>query len=133
MQKIARRRLAGHVAQELQSGADVRSLAGQVVAYLHEQKQLNQWELLIRDVETILATEYGIVSARVSSARPLDDAARTNLEDFLKSALSAKQVVVSEETVNEDLIGGVIIETPSSTFDGSVRGKLQQLAAITKE
>lgn len=133
MQKIARRRLANYVATELQAGADVRGLAKRVVAYLREQKRLNQWELLIRDIETILAAEYGVVSARVTSARPLDTGVRKNLEDFLKSALEAKQVVVTDEIVDENLIGGVIVETPTSTFDSSVRGKLQQLAAITKE
>jgi len=133
MPKIARRRLANHVAKELQAGADVRTLAKQVVAYLREQRQLNQWELLVRDIETILAAEYGVVSARVTSARPLDATVRKNLADFLKSALDAKQVVLTDEQVDENLIGGVVLETPTAVFDSSVRGKLQQLAAITKE
>ena len=132
-QKLSRRKLAEYVAEQLRANADVQKLAKQIVAYLAENKQLNQLELLIRDVEAECAAQYGVVTARVTSARPLDEATKDVLQQFVKAAEQASDVVIADDTVNPDLIGGVVVQTPSSTFDSSIRTKLRQLTATTKE
>ena len=133
MQKIARRKIAAYVAKQLQSGESTRSIATHVAAYLVEQKQTGSIELLLRDVEALLESEFGIVTARVRSAHPLDSTTRATICDTLKKQIAAKDVIIVSEQVEPELIGGVIIETPSSVFDSSIHTQLQQLAAITKE
>jgi F-type H+-transporting ATPase subunit delta len=133
MAKIARRKLALHLAEQLHKGVSPKKLAAQTAAYLLEHRQTGDWELVIRDVEEILSTSYGVTSARITSARPLDEATRSNLTVFIREAEGVKEVVVSEELVDESLIGGVIIRTPSSVFDSSIRTKLRKLQATTKE
>lgn len=133
MAKVARRKLAQYIASELQSKADVQELAQRVVAYLVEYRQVNQLELLIRDVEAELAKEYGSVSVKVTSAYPLEKTTKQAITEFVKAAEGVRSVVITDETTDEALIGGAIITTPSSTFDNSVRTQLRQLTATTKE
>lgn len=133
MAKIARRKLAAYIASELHNGADVQKLAQQVVAYLGEHRQVNQLELLLRDVEAVLASEHGVVPVRISSAYPLAQDTRQAITEFVKAAEGARSVVITDEATDEALIGGAIITTPSSTFDNSVRTQLRQLTATTKE
>lgn len=130
---ISRRTLADYVATELHSGANSKQLARRLVAYLLETKQLGQIDLLVRDVEVAMAQKYGIVSTRVTSARPLTDDMRQALLTFVQAAENAREAVLSGERVDEDIIGGVIVETPSGVFDSSIRTMLRQLQATTKE
>lgn len=132
MQKITRRKLAEHLADQLQAGVPVKKLATQALAYLKDQGQLNQWELLVRDVEDVLASKYNAVAVHITATRALDAETRKQLVDFIKQAEQAKSVTVASETVDESLIGGVVMRTPSNVFDSSVQSKLKQLVATTK-
>ncbi len=68
----------------------------------------------------------------MTTARPADDHTRSQLVDFIKRAEQASSVIITSETIDEDMIGGVVVYTPSNTFDSSVRSKLKQLVATTK-
>lgn len=131
-QPIARRTLATYMADKLQAGGNISHITKEVAAYLLEQHQTQDVELLVRDVEEILESKYGIVVARIQSASPLDATTRTLVVDALK-AKGAKHVVIVEESVDADLLGGVVIETPSSVFDSSLKTKVRTLAMATKE
>lgn len=133
MAKIARRKIARYLATELHNGADARSLAQTAVAYLIEQKQTNQLELLIRDIEVALAELYGAVSVHITSARPLNEAAQQAILVFVREAEHATSAIIIDEHTDSDLIGGVVVKTPTSIFDSSIRTQLRQLTAATKE
>lgn len=126
MQAISRRKLATYVAAELTSGKAVKPLLRQVAAYLVGRRQTNQVELLVRDVEAILARDHGIVLAEVISARELSAGLIKNIEQFVKHSEGAKQVEVSTST-DPSLLGGVIIRTPSAELDTTVRTQLNAL------
>lgn len=130
---FSRRKLADYVARQLHDGADPAILATQITAYLVDSKRIGQLELLIRDIETALVKHYDVVTARITSARPLDASMRQLLIDFVREAEDAKQVVITSELVDERLLGGVIAETPNGVFDSSIRTALRQLRATTKE
>ncbi len=132
MNKLSRRKIAEYVADELHTGANVKQLAQKAVAYLQDEGQLNQWELLMRDIEDVLATKYNTVAAHVTTARPLDAATRKQLATFIKEAEQADAAVIVSETVDESLIGGVIVQTPEKVLDSSVQNKLKQLVATAK-
>lgn len=133
MAKLTRRKVAAFVAAELHKGANPRQLAQMAVAYLADQKQTNQLEMLIRDIEQALAEHHGTVAIRLASARPLSDQARVAIQSFVQAAERAQSSIVVDEVVNPDLIGGVVVTTPGSIFDSSVRTQLRQLVARTKE
>lgn len=126
MQSISRRKIAIYIADQLAEGKSVKPLLKQAASYLVEHKQTNQAELLIRDIEALLASEHGIVLARVVSARELSAALINNIEQFVTGVESAKQVEVST-SVDPSLLGGVIIRTPSAELDTTVRKQLNAL------
>ena len=66
---VSRRKLAGFVAEKLQSG-EGRDAINQAAAYLIETGQTHAVGLLVRDIEEILASN-GTVVADITSARPI--------------------------------------------------------------
>ena len=126
MQTISRRKIAIYIATELAAGKAPGPLLKQAAAYLIEHKQVKNVELLVRDIESVLATEHGVVLARVISARELSVGIIKNIEQFVSQAENAKQVEVSV-SVDLSLLGGVIVRTPSAELDTTVRKQLNAL------
>lgn len=129
MRSVSRHRLATYIAQQLATGAPSKNLAQQIAAYLVDNKQTQQADLLLQDVNYVLAKDHGFVSANVTSAHPLSDDIKAIIADYVKSADNAKSVELTE-SVDDDLIGGVIVRTPSAVFDSSIRTQLRHLGNI---
>ena len=68
----------------------------------------------------------GRLVATVETAVPLDDALRSNIEEQLGSIMQ-KQVRLSE-SVDPELIGGMVIRVGDRVFDSSVSNRLDALA-----
>jgi F-type H+-transporting ATPase subunit delta len=68
----------------------------------------------------------GIVTAEVTSAIALTDAAKTEIVSLVKKELGAKEVIVKEK-VNENLIGGFILKVGDKQFDASIANGLNKL------
>lgn len=83
----------------------------------------------LSEVNTQFAQELdrraGVVTAQVTTARPLTAAAQEALRRRL-GELTGQSVRLQFE-VNEELIGGVVTRIGSTLYDGSVRGQLQQI------
>ncbi len=67
----------------------------------------------------------GVVTAQVTTARPLTPDAQQALGQRL-GQLTGSQVRLQFE-VDDELIGGVVTRIGSTLYDGSVRGRLQQI------
>ena len=67
---------------------------------------------------------HGIAEATVTTAVPLDAAARERLKSKLESG-SSKRVIMTEK-VDPSIIGGVIVRIGDKLIDGSVRSKLSR-------
>lgn len=132
MATLSRRRVAEFAAEQLHKGESPMKLAKYLAAYLAEGKQLSQAELLLEDINDVLASRYGMVLAEVTSARPLSTELRAAISTLVKTSLDAKSVAL-DESVDSELIGGMTIKTPRGYFDGSVRKKLRNLQAMQKE
>ncbi len=126
MQTISRRKIAIYIATELAAGKAAGPLLKQAASYLIDHKQTRNVELLVRDIESVLAKEHGVVLARVISARELSNGIIKNIEQFVAQAENAKQVEVSV-SVDPSLLGGVIVRTPSAELDTTVRKQLNAL------
>lgn len=68
--------------------------------------------------------------ARVSiiSAYPLDEAQKNRLAKALEKRLNREITITT--SVDETLLGGVVIRTGDTVIDGSARGRLSRLASI---
>lgn len=73
--------------------------------------------------EEVAMEAGGRAVARVTTATPLDDAARSQLMESL-AALTGKQITL-EESVDETLLGGVRVMIGSHMIDGSLARRLE--------
>src|SRR5262249_53422777 len=75
--------------------------------------------------DQLVNERLGIVIAEISSARPLGDAEKQELDRALR-ARTGKQVQMSF-SLDPSLIAGVQARVGSTIYDGSVRGQLERL------
>jgi len=74
---------------------------------------------------TVLEERSGGVSAKITSARPLSDAQKAELQGNL-AKLTGKKVNLNFD-IDESIIGGVVTRVGSTVYDGSVKTQLENL------
>jgi F-type H+-transporting ATPase subunit delta len=80
--------------------------------------------------ETLRAEAEGRIEVEVRSAEPLAESTRATLKQALERRL--KRSVELANVIDPSLIGGAVIRAGDMVIDGSVRGRLQGLAAALK-
>lgn len=126
MSKPSRRLLARYAVNQLLAGKSARRIAKELAAVIIESKRTLEPEFLVGDIAWELERRKELAVGNVISARALDDKVRTELEQQIKKAIGVKEVLLNEMQ-DEQLIGGVRIETASRVWDFSVARKLSQL------
>lgn len=121
----SRRIVTRHVAEQLASGKNRGQVMKQLAAYLVKHKMVGQMEIVVADIERNLAA-LGTVQASVITARPLTTELRASVEEYVKRVEGAKTVVL-DESVEPDVLGGVIVETPNKRLDASIATQLKRL------
>jgi len=86
---------------------------------------------LMAVLRDLISDEKGEVTADVQTARALSDAQTTKLAETLKSSVGKD--VKMNVTVDESLIGGLIVRVGSKMIDTSVASKLAALQNTMKE
>ncbi|ANB34027.1 F0F1 ATP synthase subunit delta [Rhodovulum sulfidophilum] len=86
---------------------------------------------MVTELRALIAEAKGEVSAEVVSARPLSDAQRKALATALKQ--NAGKDVKINASVDESLIGGLIVKLGSKMIDTSIRARLSALQNTMKE
>ena len=117
--RLSRRALATFVAKELLAGND--QVIDWLAALLIEERREREADLLVRDIESILA-DSGQMIVRVDTARPLDVATKKEIESMFD-----QHEVHIKETVRPEIIGGVKITTPTQSLDRTIAKKLEML------
>lgn len=77
------------------------------------------------EYHNLLDEAEGRVHARVTVSRPYDQAGKDAITAALTKAL--KKTVVSHVTVDERILGGVVVRVGDTVMDGSVRRRLGRL------
>jgi len=124
MAKISRRKIAAYIANELIAGRDI---VKQLAAYLIDTKREGEVALIVRDIESALA-ERGVLFADIASSRPLVDEVERSIAGYLKKSTGASDVRLRKH-VDEELLGGVRIDTPDARLDATLRHRLNQILA----
>ena len=86
---------------------------------------------LVANVKARIAAEKGEVTADVTSATKLSAAQAKKLADTLKASVG--KTVKLNTTVDETLIGGLIVKLGSTMIDTSIKSKLAALQNAMKE
>jgi F-type H+-transporting ATPase subunit delta len=108
-------------------GAPVKNLIGLMAS----KRRLFALTDVIRGFNALLAERRGVVFAEVRSAAPLSADQRAALARTLGEATGSE--IRLEETVDESLIGGLVVKLGSRMIDTTVRSQLNQLQTAMKE
>lgn len=86
---------------------------------------------MIKDFAKLVSVARGEISADVASAAPLTDAQIGRVKDALAEVVG--QDVKLRTSVDESLLGGLVIKVGSRMIDNSLRTKIQNLKVAMKE
>ena len=107
------------------------TLTQNTLALMAQKRRLFILPQLVQDLKARIATEKGEVTAEVTSASVLTAGQRDALVATLKANFG-KDVKLNT-TVDESLIGGLIVKLGSTMIDTSVKAKLAALQNAMKE
>jgi F-type H+-transporting ATPase subunit delta len=105
--------------------ASVRPTTANFLQVLLQNQRLADLNEVNKRFAQILDERSGVVSAEVTTARPVAQSSQDALLAKL-TTLTGKKVRLSFNT-DEELIGGVVTRIGSTIYDGSVRNQLQQV------
>jgi F-type H+-transporting ATPase subunit delta len=98
---------------------------------LADRNRLSHLRAIVETFSQLADAKLGRVRARLTSAVPLDAGAAQRIADRLSEATRAHVLIDSE--VDPALLGGVVAQVGSLTFDGSVRTQLESLRRQLKQ
>ena len=95
------------------------------VAVIMSHERLNDLNEILAEYSAVVDEQSSVSDAEVTTARPLNDTDRVELE--ARIAQLAGGSVRTSYHEDESLLGGAVVRIGSTVYDGSVRGQLQQL------
>lgn len=95
---------------------------------LCERKRLSQLSGCIDGYRELLDAKEAVVTAKVISAVPLTDEERSSLREKLEK--KSGQTVILDCSVDEAILGGVIVEMLGTVTDGSLRRRLKEIKEV---
>lgn len=98
---------------------------------LADHGRLDLIEAIAAVVAELLEAAAGQKRVEVKSARSLSDDARRNLSEQLRNKLGFEPIL--NESVDESLIGGLIIQVGDTVYDSSLRTRLKTLTGRLTE
>ena len=130
MHKVSRRRLASTVVDLLREHPkDREHIIQMLAAYLIAHRQQKRLDLLLLDLAAELQRVDAHLYADVTSAFPLDKAAREELVQYLQKTGGVKTIELNEH-VDEQLLTGAVVRTSGHELDTSARTKLNRLRSL---
>jgi F-type H+-transporting ATPase subunit delta len=115
------------VLEELITRTRVRETTASFLRVLLKNQRLGELKEISVKLGQVLDDRSGVVAAVVTTARPLPENLKSNLEESL-TASAGRRVRLSFAT-DESIIGGLVARIGSTIFDGSVQSQLERLAA----
>ncbi|WP_225028938.1 F0F1 ATP synthase subunit delta [Xinfangfangia pollutisoli] len=110
---------------------DLAPLTANTLALMAEKRRLFVLPQLLRQLAALISEEKGEVTAEVASAKALTAAQAKKLADTLKARVG--KTVKLNTSVDDTLIGGLVVKLGSIMIDTSVKAKLASLQNAMKE
>ncbi len=107
------------------------ALTANTLALMADKRRLFVLPQLVANLTDRIAAEKGEVTAEVTAARALSAAQSKKLAETLKASVG--KTVKLKTTVDETLIGGLVVKLGSTMIDTSVKAKLAALQNAMKE
>lgn len=109
----------------------VTPLMANTLALMADKRRLFVLPQLLANLADRIAAEKGEVTAEVTAAQALTAAQTKKLAETLKASVG--KTVKLNTTVDESLIGGLVVKLGSTMIDTSVKAKLAALQNAMKE
>lgn len=84
----------------------------------------------VEEYERLLDIRHSVVEARVTSALPLTEEQKAALKQKLENKCGGSVELLCE--VDEDIMGGLIVEMQGTVIDGSLRQRLRDVKEVMK-
>lgn len=97
-----------------------------LLTLLAENGRLLELPEIAEQFETLRSADEGIVEAQITSAFALDSDQESALKESLKKKLGSDVSLTT--SVDESLIGGVIVQAGDMVIDGSIRSQIAALS-----
>lgn len=109
----------------------LNALTANTLALMADKRRLFTLPQFLTELAARIAEEKGEITAEVTSATALSAAQSKKLAETLKAKVG--KTVKLNTTVDESLIGGLIVKLGSTMIDTSVKAKLASLQNAMKE
>lgn len=115
----------GKLLNELIKRTQARQTTANFLRVLLKNQRIAELPQVNAKLEQVLDERAGLVTAQVTSARPVSEPSKAALEETL-AQLTRRKVRLTFQT-DESLLGGIVTRVGSTIYDGSVRNQLQRL------
>ena len=95
------------------------------VAVIIDHRRVAQLAEIARHLRAEFNRRMGMIEAAITSARPLADAQRSQLEAHIAATTGGN--VRAHYSTDPQLLGGAVVRIGSTIYDGSVRGQLHRM------
>ena len=92
-----------------------------------DNKRFNLLSDIQNELVKIVNDEKGIVTAELFSATELDNSILEELKLKLENMYKGNKKITIEHKIEPDLIGGLKVKIDDLLFDGSIKGRLEEL------
>lgn len=114
----------GKVLQDVTDGFS--NLTKELIQEVYQLRLMGDLDSIIDEFEKLYDQHNQTIVAKVTTVVPLSDKQKEQLEEVFAKKIHAKRVIF-QETIDPDIIGGVIIETGDQVYDGSIRSNLENI------
>lgn len=102
-----------------------------LLTLLVEKKRVGQVEPILTEFKRLANESRSVMEAEAVVAKSLDDKLAADLRQRLRE-ITGKRVEL-KVTVDQTLIGGIVLKVGDRRIDGSLRGRLARMREILKE
>ena len=95
------------------------------IAVIVDHQRLDELDEILAEYHEIADEQSGLAEAEITSAHPLNDEDRAQLEAQVARVVGGR--VRASYRQDATLLGGAVVRIGSTVYDGSLRGQFQQL------
>ena len=128
---IYTRKAQGNAIAAIADKMELGGIVANTLRLMATKRRLFVLPQLVAGLRQLIADEKGEVTAEVRAARSLSDEQAAKLAETLKASVGKD--VKMNVTVDENLIGGLIVKVGSKMIDTSIASKLAALQNTMKE
>ncbi len=101
------------------------------IRLLARNGRLDKLPEIINSYISLMMNSRGEEFAHITTASPLKDFELRNIEESLSKSIKKK--VIAQVSVNDSILGGVVVRMGSVMLDASLSGKLEKLTVLSKK